>query len=274
MGVITFNIKSKVDTHQVFSAKDIKDMFLTGLPLDKLNLISDDVYDFYINSAIEFIENQLCLKLNKQIITENKDFFLDDWQQWNYVKTTYPAVLALSLQGFLGTTKQVDYPKGWLSCRKTSDGVLYSRNIYMVPTQNSTQSELIVYSGIMPNAGFFTGHRQIPNYWNIKYITGFDKIPANILQAIGMVASIPLLGIISDMLIRGNKNMGGLGYGVSSKSISLDGLSQSVSTYANGQTGLFGARIKQMSEQLGIRGEQGLLQQLIDYYGSFIWGVA
>src|ERR1700744_517044 len=168
---ITFNIKSYVNVNQVISAKDIKSIFLAGLPLDKLDLIPDDTYDFYINAAIEFLEQQLCLKLNKQIITENKDFNYDDWQHWSFIKTTYPAVFAISLQGFLGTTKQVDYPQGWLSCRQTSDGALYSRSIFLVPTQNATQNELIVYSGIMPNAGFFAGHQQIPNYWYMQYIT-------------------------------------------------------------------------------------------------------
>lgn len=272
MGSITFNIKSTVNIQQVLSASDIKSLFLVGLPLDKLNAIPDETYDFYINSAIEFIENLLCLKLNKQIIAENKDFYIDDWQNWSFIKCTYPNVFALKMQGFLGTTKQVDYPAGWLSSRKTSDGVLYSRMVYMVPTQNSTQQELIVYSGIMPNAGFFTGHRQIPNYWAMEYVTGFDKIPANILQAIGMLAAIPLLGLISDMLLAGNKNIAGMGYGVASKSISLDGLSQTVSTYANGQYGVFGARIKQMGEQL-MNEKNGLLANLQSYYGNFIWGI-
>lgn len=273
MPQLTLNILSAKKTSQVFSPKDLRENFLAGIPLEKLDQIPESTFDFYISSAQEQVENYLNLKLGKTIIEEEKDFNRDDWVNWNFIKTSYPCVHPLTLDGYLGATKQVNYPSSWISSRKTNDGKLYSREIYLVPTQNAAHNEVIVYSGIMPNAGFFNGSRAIPDYWTIKYITGFDTVPNDIIQAIGMIAAIQILGIVSDMYIGGSKMGGGLGFGVSSKSISIDGLSQSVSGYANGQTGVFGARIKMYGDQL-LHPEKGLLKQLIEYYGTFIMGVA
>ena len=273
MPQITFQISSKVDVNQILSAKDMKGIFLAGLPLDKLDLLDDSTYDFYINAATDFIEQQLTIKLNKTIISEDKDFGQDDFTHWGFIQASYPAVVAVSLNGYFGETLQVKYPKQWLSCRSTSDDKLYSRQIYIVPAQNSAQSNLLIYSGLMPNAGFFGANRTIPQYWKLSYVTGFDNIPQTIVQAIGMVATIQMLGILSDLIVKGGKNLPGIGFGVSSKSISLDGLSQNSGTYLNGNNSIFGARIKQMSDQL-MNPEKGLLESLRQYYGGIILGSA
>lgn len=175
------------------------------------------------------------------------------------MKATYPVVCALGLTGFLGTVKQVNYPKEWLSARRTSDGKLYSRLLYLVPNTNSTHSEAIIFSGIMPNIRTYGSQRQIPNYWEMKYITGFDKVPSDIMNVIGKYTALNILALAGDFLQKYP--------GQSSTSISLDGLSQSVSTFANGQTGIFGARIKQYSEEIDKE-----LSRLKDYYG-ISWGV-
>ena len=133
--------------------------------------------------------------------------------------------------------------------------------------------------------------RQIPNYWTIEYVTGWDKVPSEILDCIGMLTSLKVLQVISDALMSGGMtqsvnqsgqvilqsngtNFGGIGLGMSSKSISLDGLSQSVSTYANGTTGIWGARMKQYSEQLNPDKNTSLLGRLKDQYTSVVMSVA
>jgi hypothetical protein len=147
----------------------------------------------------------------------------------------------------------------------------------MVPTYNSVSSQnSIVFSGIMPNLNWFASYGaggQIPCYWSMEYITGFDTIPNDILHVIGMIASIQILATLSDMLM-GNRQAGesgaGIGWGINSKSISIDGLSQSLSSGAS--NGVFNARIKLYQQQLGdlAQRQPGELQRLIDYYNSFI----
>jgi hypothetical protein len=267
MGSIQLDIQTAIKPNQVLSSFELKQRYLFGLPLVKNGAeIPDETIDFYIDSAVTMIENYLGVKLTKRVVTETRDFNGDDWRQWGFIKTTYPVVCPISLNGYLGTTKQVQYPKQWLSVRKTSDGQTFSREINIVPTQNSTHNELIIYGGILPQTGLIGAYNTIPNYWNIKYISGFDVIPSDIAQAIGMLASFPILGILGDMLLPWP--------GVSSRSVSIDGISQSISSYATGQAGIFGARLKQYNDTLFNPQTGGLMAMLKDAYSAIIWSVA
>lgn len=267
MSTLTLQVKSNIKPYQIISAKQIKETYLFGLPLSTKDgrEIPDKTIEFYVQSAFEMLENTLGLKFLKQAVEERRDFNADNWQKWGYIKVTYPVICPIHLYGFLGTTRQVNYPKDWMSVKTTTDGKSYSRQINLVPTQNSSQSDAIIYSGIMPQAGFFSGHGSIPNYWSIKYITGFDEVPADITHTIGMLASLPILGILGDIMLPWP--------GVASKSISIDGLSQSISSYVNGTSGAFGARLKQYSDQL-FNSQIGSVQALKDIYSSIIWAVA
>lgn len=278
MPQINFSIITVKNTRQILSVEDFKQKYLFGLPLEKDGvLIPTEIYEHFIEAAKEQVEDLLNLKLNREIIKEQKDFFYDDWVHWSYTKATYPVVYPIALRGYLGTTKQVDYPRSWLQARKTSDGKLYSRLLYMVPTYNSVTSQnSIIFSGVMPNLNWFASYGangQIPCYWNQEYITGFDKIPTDIIHVIGMLASISFLAVLSDMLM-GNRQAGetgsGIGWGMNSKSISIDGLSQSLSSGAT--SGIFKARIQQYQQTLGtLDGRQkGELQRLIDYYNGIL----
>lgn len=277
MPQITLSAKYSRNIYNPFSSQDLKDKFLTGISTDiNGQKISDETIDFYISSAIEQLESYLGLKLSRQIFFETRDYYIDDWANWGFIKATYPVQAAISLDGYLGQSKQISYPKEWLSVRKTSDNKTFTREFRITPNtsnvtfQNSTS--ILVMGSAYPILNWWRTNRNVPNYWMLKYITGFpdDKIPSDLLQAVGMIATIPILGLASDL----NMSKGSLGLGVSSKSISLDGLSQSVSTYSNGQTGIYGARMKQYSDALfGVSGKQGLLETLKDAYSSIVWAV-
>lgn len=277
MPQITFTSKYGKNLNTPFSAQDIRDKFLAGIPSEfKGQSISDSTIEFYITSAVEQVESYLGLKLSRQVITETRDFYSSDWAQWGHIKATYPVQCALALDGYLGNVSQIQYPKEWLSVRKTNDNKTFTREFRIVPNGTAAgfvnSTSILVLGSAYPILNWWRSNQNIPNYWQLKYITGFpdDKIPGDILQAIGMLATVPLLGIYSDMYI----SQKGLGAGVQSKSISLDGLSQTISTYANSNSGIFGARMKQYGDQLfGIGGKGGLLEMLKDSYSSIIWAV-
>lgn len=270
MPTITLNIKSQKNTAgNIMSAQELRDKFLFGVDIAKNGKdLPDSVYDYWIDFAKKQIEQYLTVKIDLQIINESKDFHYDDWVNWAQVKATFFIVCALQLQGFIGSTQQVDYPVDWLSVRKDSTNELYSRLLHVIPNSYTSYNQsAALYSGFFPNMGWMGAGRHTPEYWRIQYITGFMSVPSDILSAIGMLAAINILAV-------GNETMASAigALGASSKSISLDGLSQSTSLYINGQTGIFGARIKQYTEQLnGVGGKNGLLANLRDYYGNFVW---
>lgn len=270
MPTITLQIKSQKNTSgNIMSAQELRDNYLFGVNIAKGGVsLPDSVYDFHINNAKAEVERHLTVKIDLQLITENKDFHYDDWRTWSQVKATYFVVCARGLTGLIGGVKQIDYPAEWLSVRQTSDNELYSRLIHVVPNSYATFNQsAALYIGYLPNAGWLGGSRNTPDYWTIQYITGFKIVPADILQAIGMLAAINILAVGNETMASALGALGG-----SSKSISIDGLSESTSLYINGQVGIFGARIKQYTEQLiGVNGKGGLLDELRDYYGNFVW---
>lgn len=254
MPTLNFSVKYKVNEFKVWTPAEIKQLYLYGINLQKDGKeLPDEVIENYINSSVEMIENYLQIKLKKQVITENKDFIGSDWEAWGIIRLSYPVVCPLGLIGFLGTTKQVTYPSTWLSSKKNSDGKSYSRIINLVPNTNSQSSEMIVFSGIMPNLRSYGDYKSIPNYWQAKYITGFDKVPEDLRNVIGKYTALNVLALAGDFLQRTP--------GQSSGSISLDGLSQSTSTFASSTGSIFGARIKQYSDEL-----KDELKRLSDYY--------
>lgn len=284
---ITFQGIVNRNFNLIVSPYELKSRYLSGIPLP--DSITDENLSFFLESAAAELENYLSLKINKTIIIEDKDFYADDWRQWGFIKCTYPCVCAVELQGWLGTVQQISYPHDWLSSRKTNDNRWYSRIIYLVPNRSSSHSEALIYSGTYPQASYF-GNSRIPDYWKLKYVTGWDNPPVEIIDTIGMLTSVKVLQIISDALMIGalrrtvnqqgqqvvtqnGTSFGGLGLGMSSKSISIDGLSQSYSSYVNGSTGVWGARLKQYMDMLNPSSPGSLLNRLYDQYAAITMGV-
>jgi hypothetical protein len=230
MGQFTLTIQYKKNQYQVISAAEIKSLFFTNLPLvdSQGNKITDDQIDFWIRTSQEEVENLVDVKLNKQAYQETRDYVFDDWTQWGFMPTTYPAEKGLSMQGFLNTTLQVDYPLDWLSVKKTSDGESFHRTINLVPVQGSANSltNNIVFAGVAPYIGYF-GRKDIPNYWSFIYLTGFGKIPEMLMKGVALKAAINTLPLISFNVVKP---------GTASQSLGVDGLSQSRSTTASAKT--------------------------------------
>ena len=84
----------------------------------------------------------------------------------------------------------------------------------------------------------------IPDYWRIQYITGWDidNLPMDLLNIVGMLASIPALDVAGDLIL-GTA-------GIASQSLSIDGLSQSISTSISATNAGYGARILSYTKQI------------------------
>lgn len=254
MPSIQYTLPFNKNSDLVLSPTELKETYLFGVPiLDPATgqEMDNETVKFYIQSAQSEVEKYLNLKLNKQIIDEQKDFMLDDFQSWALVRVTYPVVEAHELKGFISDVQQIAYPKEWISSRKTSDGYLYHRNIYLIPGSSAAQTNAIVYSGISPHLGYF-GQKQIPNYWRVKYCTGFDQVPKDIINIIGKKAAVQIFNILGDLI---------LGAGIANTSIGIDGLSQSVASTASASYSGYGARISIYQKEIDSQ-----LPLMKDYY--------
>ena len=220
------------------STTELVNRYFFGIDLTDQNgnAIDTKSVEFHIESAVEQIEGYLNLKLSKQIIQEELHYYVDDFTEWSYLPVSYPVLKAHSLIGKIANAAQLSYPSDWLSAKSTNDPTGAHRSIFLVPGRGGVSvsgTGNAVYAGVMPLAGWMSG-KTIPNYWEVTYCTSFKKLPADIADAVGKFASIGIFHQMGDII---------LGAGIASESVSLDGLSQSISTTSSATNAGYGARI-------------------------------
>lgn len=235
MPKVTYSLQSGKNRGLPIGPTEVASLFFFGIPIvdPNGNTMSDDDIAFQIRQATEEVEGYLNCKLTKQVIEETQSYHLNDYKAWGFIPASFPVICAVELVGRLGTVEQVVWPQSWLSTRQLNDGISYYRQAFIVPTQGIVQTDSVVYSGITPHLGWF-GQQTIPNYWNFIYVTSFDKIPEDILVAVGKLATINIFHQLGDII---------LGAGIATQSLGIDGLSQSISTTSSATNAGYGARI-------------------------------
>jgi len=246
MARITYNINYKKNDGKIFSAQELIDLYLYGVRIKSKDgsQLSDETILMYINSAVQEIEKYLGIKIIKQFVEETVDYYREDYANKNFpkIKTTYFVNEPLSMIGQLGTSSQIKYPPKWL-ISKSSNKELYRKTISIVPVASDP---VTMESGDLLLTGFYSQvgtlrYKDIPSYFNVQYITGFNEIPYDILNVIGKLAAIGLFNIAGDLI---------LGAGVASMSLGIDGLSQSISSTSSATNSGYGARIIQYKKEI------------------------
>ena len=200
--------------------------------------IADSVLSTYILSAQEELEKYLGIKFCSSVISETHDYDVSDSNALISVYTDYPVKDVVSLSGYYSDKKILDVPKEWLAYRKSSEGV-FDRKVDVVPSALS--STFAGGNGI----AFFSMYsgRYVPNFWHIEYISGFSKIQNDLLNFVGKLAAINVFNLLGDLI---------LGAGIASQSISIDGLSQSISTTSSAENSGYSSRVKAYLEDLKV----------------------
>lgn len=246
MPSIKLTIKYSKNTGMILSPTELLSNYMFGIPMcsNDGTKMSVTAIAQHILSAQSIVENLFSIKLTKQVIEENRDYVRQEFMSWGYIRTMYPVAYIDNLEGWINDVCQLTYPRDWLSIKRIESTAIY-RNVYLIPNTGSrhgahmTQNSLI-YNGISPHLGWF-GQSYIPNYWRMRYVTGWDDIPADLMDFVAKAAAINVLAIIGDVLY---------GIGLSSITISLDGVSQTTPLTRSAQGGLFAGRIKTYMDQM------------------------
>lgn len=243
---VTLSIKYKKNSGRVFSVEEILSIYLYGVTIQGSDgtTLSNETIEFYIDAMQKELENFINIKFVKQLFDETTSYYRTDyWQQFPILQTRYPVREPLSLTGFLNKIEQIIYPQQWLLCQRDSNK-LGKRRISVVPNGASTAhgDANIVLTGITAQLGF-QAYSNIPDYWDMQYITGFDidQLPSDLLNILGKLISIQLFNIAGDLV---------LGAGIASSRISIDGLSQDVQTTSSAENSSFSARIIQYKKDI------------------------
>lgn len=237
---LTLSIKYKKNTGLLFSPAEVITLYLYGIEINATNgtKFSDEAYTYYVREAQKTVENWFSVKIIKQLITESSSYYWDSYsQQFPIINTKYIVQRPLALIGLLKTIEQVRYPVEWLSYAKDPDQI-GGRRISIVPTGSGgmAANQDNILTGIVTQLGI-QRFRNIPDYWNYQYITGFDldNLPWDLIGIIGKLATFGPLNIAGDLIL-GTA-------GVASQSLSIDGLSQSISTTASATSAGYNARL-------------------------------
>jgi len=226
---------------QVLTVAQLKQRYLFGVNLtnDNGEPLPDEVYEHYILAAIAWMEHELDIKILPTTISrEAHDYYRQDYQEFNILQLdNYPV---LSVEEYLveypsGQTV-VEYPLEWVRI-DPDHGILR-----IVPTAGTLSAVLIGQGGgFLP--AIYSGMAHLPDLFKISYTAGFapGQVPRNILDLIGMFASLGPFNIFGDLIA---------GAGIASLSLSVDGLSQSVGTTSSATNSGYGARIIQYLKQI------------------------
>lgn len=238
MPQINYSIKYRKNEGMIMSAEELWTLYFYGVEIVSRDgsKISQDTIRFQLKAAQQEVEKFLEIRMHPQLIEQTLDYTRSDyWAAFPIVKTKLPVKKPLSIIGFLNGIEQIKYPQEWLNSKTDSEGN-YLKKMHIVPTGSTLgNSSGVILSGITAFYGM-TASNDIPNYFNVQYVTGFDtdRLPLDIVDLIGKYAAIRLFHIAGDLI---------LGAGVSSLSLGLDGLSQSISSTKSATSSAYSARI-------------------------------
>ena len=219
----------------------VRNTFLFGVNLkdDDGNPLPDSVIEFYIESATRWLERALSINiLPVSVKNESHDYYYTDYEQYSFVRLLhYPvrAVCKVAMR-FPLTTEVLAFDPSWYRTESVAG------QVNLIPTQGSFSAILMGQGGsFLPMV--YSGKDYVPHIIHVDYEAGFPdgQIPADILNLIGMKAAIGPLNIAGDLIA---------GAGIANKSISLDGLSESIGTTSSATNAGYGARILQYEKQI------------------------
>lgn len=262
MPSINYSIKYRKNEGQVMTPEELFALYFYGINIRSQDgsLIDRDTIKMQIKSAQEEVEKFLDIRLVPRFIEQSYSYYRDDyWSKFPILKMKLPVVKALSLTGFLNGVEQIRYPQHWLNTKKDSEG-FFQKTIHVIPTGtiNAQSSGSVLLTGITAYYGL-TSFNDIPNYFDVQYITGFsyDKLPNDLVDLVGKFAAIKLFHIAGDLI---------LGAGIASISLGIDGLSQSISSTSSATNAGYGARIIGYLKDI-----DSYLKRLKGYYRGLIF---
>ena len=228
----------------VITRQELTDRYLFGLDQtdDYGNTLPDPVFAFAIRSAQDWLETELGgLVITEREFEETRDYHIADYVSYSNVRLFRFPINEVSFMGvqFPLATNVLQFDPSWY--RVESIGGISN----LVPTQGTFSSILLSQGGnFLPL--IYQGLQYVPAILRIKYKAGFKKgqVPPNILDIIGMKASMNMLNQFGDLIA---------GAGIASKSIGLDGVSQSISTTSSATNAGYGARIIQYNDEIKLR---------------------
>lgn len=214
-------------TEALITPKQLKERYLFGIDLrdQNGNELSENAMQAFIDSAVSMLETDLDIYIvPTKHDPEEKDYHSNDYVEWGYFQLNNIPVLSIEsiIAVYPGATPDnpnsniLSIPSQWIKLQP-HDGI-----VRLIPVANVPAGMMFDASGgFFPE--MFSRHGTVPLLWQVTYTSGFadGKVPMDINAAIGMIAAIFCLNALGASV---------LPPGVSSTTLYIDGLSQSLNT--------------------------------------------
>lgn len=227
----------------LITAEKLKSLYLHSVSFvgDDGKDIDPEVFENAIRVGISKVEHEFDITVTPTIFTERHDYNYNDYENYCFLQlyhrpiliepssVEHPQGLPEIKAQYIKSQDLIEFPGEWIRTY-THEG-----QIQMTPTSGAIAQFNIANAGFLPR--IFGVKRTYPQLFQVKYKAGFeqDKIPAIVNRLVGCYAAIMLLNIAGDLI---------LGAGISSESISMDGLSQSIQSTASATFSGYGARME------------------------------
>lgn len=236
MAIVTLTITCKVDTGLAMSCDELKTKYATDIDFEGLagQRLTCATIEQKIKIEQVKLQNMLDIKIAKIKLQEKQDYSKYEFAEWGYIQCMYNIKEILSIGGYIRNREVLTIENDWVDIKEQEDQF---RNLYIMPSDSglwhTNLAALVFRHGY--NSDF------VPNFWRLEYLSGFDNIPLDLLEAIGKLTMLQVYNILGNILF---------GVGIASTSKGIDGLSQSVGTTQSATNALFGASITTLEDQL------------------------
>jgi hypothetical protein len=238
-------------TANIMTVQQLKDIYLFGVNLtnDFGEPFPDIMFEWSIRWAIAHVQRELDLLVKPTQLVELYDYILDEYLQWTFIKLRESPVIKVDRVSvkWPSNTEVITFPQEWIQLRPDIG------QINIVPTSGTLSQVLLTAGGsFLPLVA--SGRDFVPNIIEVDYTAGFPdgECPIEIRDLIGKYATFGPLNVAGDLVA---------GAAVASKSISIDGLSQSINTTASATNAGYGARLIQYLKEI-----KGVVPMLRRYY--------
>lgn len=223
---------------QILSVEELKSFYLFGVDLtdEQGTAYPNSLYEFYIKAAVSYVERHLDMPLRPTAYDEQHDYDPNAWDSYIMVQTNRWPIISVEEMNLLTPAGEVGlaFDPAWLRVRKETG------QINVVPSGSAGVTMLGGNLSVSPRWG---SPRFFPDLLQVKYTAGFEagKAPDAIRNVVGLIASYGPLNIAGDLVG---------GAGLAAASLSIDGLSQSITTANSSTNAGYGARLLEYAKQV------------------------
>lgn len=199
----------------------------------------DSLFTTAIKQALAFMERHLDIDIAARDYVgaraERHDYDALEWAQYATFKLDRrPVREIVSVKAlYPGSDAPIEFPAAWVQLTIPEAG-----RFELVPAVGT----LAFYLGQqIPLVRAASRQRIFPGLIHVEYRAGFDAVPDDIKHLLSLRASFNVLNPAGDLIA---------GAGIASKSVSIGGLSQSISTTASATNAGYGSRLIQYEKEL------------------------